>query len=857
VGILAPGIYKKFFSCFAISDLHNIPYDMFPDLFDDGVKACWESIVGEAYGGEIPAGGYEAPMCGTVSKAPEFGGAFHANILESDYFFEEEDMFSADLDLAPQIAAKEKGPSETRSPFKYLPGMEAPVGMIGRAYKPFAEFCAIMGYFKQDITGFINWFKDEWGIPDDVDITKGFPVVVGQGDAVWAGIDRVLHPFCSMLKASQPKIRIVDHGKHRTDYGHHTLVDWERFHEIARMIMVQMLADDYSANKKVKRADWSLAGYELPVAPQPSDVVFKFTYERTYENGGFDWASLIEAFDFAEKVDSLKEQKVVRDDIEVIFPETISQQAILKTIVDRSDVTMVPYNWFDNDAEDIIPLEKPAKKIKDLEVFKKGNLYTLIDALLVTRYVNDPVSFPRAGHLRELIKGFDQFGKRGKYIAEGKEIVKALYGPNFLQVVARFGDFIEYGRGNKYFREITHLLGAAHGDYQIRGYSNLFQLLSSRETGIKFLLEQASRTVGKQDHLATKPTVRELFMGSVITGNAAVAIASFIRRHKYRWIARFYREAKGRVREKDKGREMVLEQIKASSLRVVKIIVNPETGVTYDVSSVSVALIKSATRFIEKRRPSTMRPYINSVQPSDDLMQVAVQLDYAVRNNCRKLPVIHYYEVVLPVLEGIKAFVGDVSIYFNELVHGIGSADIPDDLGDDEEDPGLMDDDMLEEAPKVIVPVPVKVPAVIPEPVIAPIEEDIVVQDEENITENKEEEEEVEEDAFDFEMEEEEAEAKAAVPDQEEEEDDFFGDGSDDEPGNKDPNAGKLHTESELREDFHELTAQEIFEIVEEFGEYVSMEDWKNVLATAQLKKEVYIKSRKLGEVDLTGSDLL
>jgi hypothetical protein len=859
--ILEPGTYRRITFCFAISDLNCFSNDMIPDLFDDGVKACWEHIVGEAYGGEIPAGGYEAPLCGTVSKAPEFGGAFHADIMETDYMWDEEDMFSADQDLAPQIAAKEKGPSDTRAPFKYLPGMEEPVGLVGRAYKPFAEFCALMTYFKQDISGFIGWFKDEWGIPDDVDITKGFPVVVGQGDAVWAGVDRVLHPFCSMLKASQPKIRVVGHGKHRTDYGMHTLVDWERFHEIARMIMVQMLADDYAARKHVKRADWTLAGYELPEAPQPSDVVFSFHYERTYENGGFDWVSLVDAFDFAEKVDNLKEQKFIRDDIEIVFPENISQQAILKTIVDRRDVTMVPYDWFENDAEDIIPMSKPVKKIKDLNVFRKGNLYTLIDALLVTRFVNDPSIFPRSAHVLELIKGFDKFGKRAKYLAEGKEIVKAIFGPNFIQVVSRFGDFIEYGRGNLYFRELTHLLGAFHGDYQVRNYTSLFNLLISREAGIKFLLEQVSRTVGKQDRLAVQPTVRELFMGSVITGNAATALASFIKRHKYKWITRYYREAKGRVREKDKGKEMALEQLKASSLRLVKIMVSPEKGVTFDIPTIAQAFIKSASRFIEKRRTHGSRKFINYVMPSEDLYSVARDLDVMVKNNCRKFPILPYIEAVDPVLKGVEAFVQDVSLYFNELVNGIGATFTESGLGDEVDDPGEIEEDMLEAImEEEVVPV-VKKEVVVP--VQAKEEQAVKKVEEEDpgdtieFTDPAPPEEEEFEGFFDLDLDEAEVAAnkKVLAGEQVQEEEDFWG--FENEKEIVDPNRGKLNTDAELKEDYGELSAQERFELVEEFGEFVTLDEWKNVEAAAKLKKYAKFREVTLASADTDGMDIL
>jgi len=817
------------------------------DLFDDGVKSFWDQKMDGSYGEEHPAGGYDFPVSCILSKAPAYGSDLHADIFDYPKPEPEEEDFewATDFDLAPPIMAKEKGPSDTRSPFKYPPGMEQPVGLVGKAYKPFSEICCVLEAYDKDTTGLKNWFRDEWNIPDDFDLERGFPVLTSKSDAMWGGIGRTLHPFCTMLKSAQPLIKITHHGKHRKDFGKHKLVDWSRIEEVARLLMVQMLADDYTADKNVKRADWRIVPFELPDAPQASDVQWDFEYERIYHSDGDLWKSLEQAFGFADQISSVEEQRFVEGKVEVILQEEVSQQTVLKAILGKRLVGPPIADWFTTDENDILPVERVDKKIKDLDHLRKGNLYTLLTALLTTRYRRDPGVFPRAAHIGFLLKGLDEFGRRKVVAPECTAVIKSVCGDNFLSVVRKFADFTEYGRGDTYYIELTHLMGAFQGDYQLRHPKKLFNVLINRDKGRRFMLSQIKTVIGYHDHHLTSISVNDLFAGAIISGNAAIDKGVFIARHKKKWCARFYREAKGRIAEKDKSKHVPIEQLKGASLANAKIRVSDTEKAQWNVQDVVNVFVRAANRFLDKRRTLFGQTVKISVPEDIGLREAAVMIDRQIVNNSRKRPLVTFAEAADEVHKALDLFVNDVSLIFNDLIYGIADGkpvqdveDMPDEemeleVGSDKDQDEEEEEDDVDIYVGDTVTVDFSRKSTVPKPV-----PDLVIEEVEEIEPEMPEE----------------GEDEAEAQEEEEEDDDDFGFDDDDEV---DENAGKMDLHAELSEDNPDMTETEKLEYIQVFGQYVTVEQWETIkgLTKKAYEAKLLLAATKTG--DAGGADLL
>jgi len=610
------------------------------DLFKDGVQDTWKSLVGDAYGGQIPTGGYDFPTACILSKAHRQASDLHVEVLDYEIpdFDDDPDWveFSEDPDLAPPIAAKERGPGHTRSPFKYLPGFEEPIGLFGRAYKPFGELVCILEAYGQDTSGLYNWFRDQWGIPDDVPLEKGIPTLVSKGNVAWAGISRTLKPYMGMLKATAPLLRVVHHGKHRTDFFDEALVDWERIGEVARMIAIQMVADDHVADKKVKRMDFRVVGFEIPHAPKKSDLEWDFKYERIHNEDYKLYSSFLLSLDNSERNLEVVSRRFKDALVEVDMEEEVPEKDILQNIVIEHVSEPVEFYWWEHGEEDVLPVKKGESVVKDRKFFFEGNLFTLVKSLLSLRYKKNPELFPRVAHLKWLGSALDKFGQRKVAQAEITKLIMDITGPNFLGVVKKVAEFVEKGRGVKFYREMAHLMGANNNDFQIRVPVQLYLLLTKRDTGRRWMLEQIQKVVGFHDHAMESPTIRDFMNETLVSGNPAIAVGSFVKRHRRIWGARFMREAKGRYREKDNGEEMVMEQFKAKVISKVALKITDRDESYYNANDVVKLLADTVQNYVRKRTPKHLNPPDVPLHEGEDPTVYARKLNVFVKNNVKK-----------------------------------------------------------------------------------------------------------------------------------------------------------------------------------------------------------------------------
>lgn len=781
------------------------------DLFAGSAHDAYDQIMQKTYGGVAPSGGWDFPSACVLSKAHMQRADLHINSEFPEAPDEDDPIYSVSMDnyLAPLTYARESGPGHTRSPFRFPPGFESPFGYLGKAFRPFSELCCILLAYHQDITGLENWFKDEWGIPDHVDLRRGYPSLVSLGDAAWAGISRSLRPFCTMLKSSQAGLRTVQHGTHRSKFGEHKLVDWERVEEVAKCIALQLVSDDTKAKKSVPRMDFAIVGPELPDAPQPLDMVWDFQYDRKITKEGTLWKTLEAAFARSESFETDRFERYSKGKLEVEVVEDMTPAEVMVIVGKYRTAKVVDVDWRKDVGPDIFEVEQDMRRVPDKPKLEKGNLHDLLTTLVASRIKKSSYLFPRPAHLHKVIDAIESGKDLVASLKEGREILKRCLGDRFLGLIRKFGDIIEPGRGAKYLAEVAHLMGAKSGDFQIRQPDKLWDMLCRREKGILYMLDLFRRNIVKYEKSMENPTLYDLFDECIMTGQISVLLAGFISRHRVAWANRFIREARGRHLEGNKDPEVIVEQLKSAVMRGTTFRVTADRQLHADEDSTAFVLRRSVEAYCRKRKKYHEADPKAPVYMGEGLTAYALILDkFVLRTTGKKQKIT--IESVLPTLwDMLVAFAEDVlkvlAAVTEEVARMRNGSSFPENESPEEED---VYDTLVDSPGEITIPLPV-----------------------------------------------------AAVPTWTPYEDRTFGDmeGEDDVSDFDDEEVNLLDLDAELREDYPGVSLSERMAFVTEHGRLVTYGVYKVVIDTLRQRDRDKIEAGFKGHVVPTseGPDLL
>jgi len=801
------------------------------DLFASSAKDVWEGMMHEAYGGEIPAGGWDFPTGCILSKAHIQRSDLHVESIVPVPLYDEPDYapLSYDYDIAPLTYAREQGPGHTRTPFKFPPGFETPFGYLGKAYRPFSEICCILLAYNQDILGLENWFKDEWGIPDHVDLRLGFPSLSSLGDAAWAGISRSLRPFCSMLKSAHPGLKITQHGTHRTKFGQHKLVDWERVREISKCVALQLIGDDYRAAKQHLRLDFAIVGSELPDAPQPKDLAWDFVYFRKNTEEGALWRTLQDAFDRTSKFEGVREERYSKGKLEFVIEETLHPHEVMQVINTYRTAKQIDVNWENMVSEDVFPTDADHRRILDRPKLQKGTMQDLLALLIGSRIKTHNHLFPRPAHMRIIIGNMDIEDKRKEALKEGYNLLVAVCGPNFLGLIRKLGDIIEAGRGLKYLSELAHLLGAFPGDFQIHVPSKLWDLLAHRDTAIKYMCGLFIKMVVLFERAMENPSLYDLFDECVLSGNIGVVMSSFIHRHRINWANRFSREARGRRAEDKSDPFIVREQIKSRVLRNARFKISDKSKIEVDVGSVADCLKEMGESFLRKRKKFGQEDPKLPSYFGQDFPEYVESLDALVATGSKFPPKVPFSPMLTPLWEMFTEFGNDVSKLFSQVVQEVAN----------QRQAGLFLQGESPESEDVLDPLSCGEES---RPATPGYDKRWGYESSEAGVDD--------EDADTW--------LRKLVQEAPDDEEEGFLD-FEDEPLPQTNRAGLLDLNEELSEDYPNLTALDRIELMDRYGEFVTVQDYESISNEQREKNRKKLADGILGKVapDDEGPDLL
>jgi hypothetical protein len=263
---------SKIFSHYCV-----IIHKMF-DILRDSAHDIAKGLLDEAWGGNFPAGGLDFPSGCVLSKSTDQNSDLHIELGLVD----EVDSVSEVPWLADLTHGDVQGPHDSDSPFKFLNGEGDLPGMFGTALKAYGQVVAILAEYGVDYTAYDNWFRAQWGIARETDLSLSIPALRSHGSALWGGLARKLSPatFCNIATSKQ--VRVKWHGKGRKDYGADKLIDWPRLTAIAQTVGSYLLVEDKYA--KIKRIDFKLVKRELPAAPiRPGDTLANFPCPDDWE----------------------------------------------------------------------------------------------------------------------------------------------------------------------------------------------------------------------------------------------------------------------------------------------------------------------------------------------------------------------------------------------------------------------------------------------------------------------------------------------------------------------------------------------------------------------------------------------
>jgi len=570
------------------------------DLFKYGVKDTWEKIVGSAYEGAAPDGGYDFPSGATVSKCPDEYSSLHVDALFYDDF--EDEPVSSDVALAVLNHGAERGPGTTDHPFLYPSSIVRYPGMFGGALKNFCEARAILLAGGSDVQGIDNWFRDCWALPDEFDLDYCTPNMRSQGAAMWGGISRVLKPLATLLPASVPGLRVVQHGQHRTDFGPDVLVDWARVTAIAQTIAVQMYADDYYANKRLPKMSFGLARHELPHAPPVSSYCWSYDYTRNRSEVGDNHDAMVLLIRKAKDLEHSRKQTLEERGIMVDVDPSLDR--VLITNLSERNPLLNDNNvrgWYDYpDEGDILQIkQKPSGFIG-----KHLSMINTMDVLLSAVVKDNINNLPRPAVIERRIANTEIHGAICDDFKQNRAMVRDIYGSKFLVTLKTLGNLANKSQGWDWVVNLCHQCDLQDPQFRQANLLALFTQITHSVAGTNRLASILARIIRDVDNFHANNFVMDVSRRAMRDQRPDMIIGEIVERRRKYWVNRCKRNAKGRYEERNPATKahMIASQIRSKTLRQTKIKVGSDGVVSMDQISHDLAFVEVIGRFVAKRR---------------------------------------------------------------------------------------------------------------------------------------------------------------------------------------------------------------------------------------------------------------
>jgi hypothetical protein len=228
------------------------------------VKEMYAELLSRAYDGNAPEGGFELEPAAAVVACNDIDGMFDVEFAPEV----EAEFLSWDDRLVPENRADEPEPKASDPPFE-IPFLEQiPKNAFGEALVNYAKLNTVIRAYGEPTENVEHFFKNEWGIPDEYDMSPFVCVPRSEGPKVFAGVLRKTVPTMLSMSGAQNLVKLHDRGYAGQGFGEDALIDWPRVKAYIKAVCTQVSADDESARNRLHDLHYMIRKSEVPKAPK-------------------------------------------------------------------------------------------------------------------------------------------------------------------------------------------------------------------------------------------------------------------------------------------------------------------------------------------------------------------------------------------------------------------------------------------------------------------------------------------------------------------------------------------------------------------------------------------------------------
>jgi len=231
------------------------------------VQDICSGLLQKAYCGKVPEGGFDFPTTVGVVRVPEGRGDLHVDIKPYQEVSPQLGALSVKKHTKPVTRQIEIERQHTTSPFAYSKRVTNPIGLMGKALKAYGKVVAIMQATGNDYTAYDTWFRQEWNVDQEENLSFFIPNVRSPNAVLLAGLKRKLEPAIHAYTSEERQVHVKWHAVTRLKYGENAMVDWNRVSTIAKMKALEIFVEDpYYCGRRM-RLDFCINPAEVPKAP--------------------------------------------------------------------------------------------------------------------------------------------------------------------------------------------------------------------------------------------------------------------------------------------------------------------------------------------------------------------------------------------------------------------------------------------------------------------------------------------------------------------------------------------------------------------------------------------------------------
>lgn len=578
------------------------------DILTTSALDISNGLLKEAWGGVLPQGGNDFPSACVISKCEQKDSQISIEIG----IHPKANGYSAVPMLADRTRSVVIGPSDSDTPFMYAAGEITPPGIFGKALKSYGQVIALLRKYGVSETNYDNWFRVQWGVAPDVDLTGIIPTLRSENDALWGGMGRKLAPGALLHAAGSKQTRVTFHGYDRSNAGKHKLVDFPRLRAIASIAGSLIMLEDRYAAGKLKRLDFRIVGKEIPTSPANissnlADIIPMETWAyRNIARGALEHVQGFRRTALILSRNALGTGGALELDDSIHVPA----EALLE-FISQNKVPSIPYTTFLNmsepifDIDDTIPTPKIDMQPKDKEDEDRVMTTYIAFASVIRPFVNQNFkNLPEAHKLRSLLSTLTAGSITESEEAEKvlRKVIAEVVPPDWLKRLYRLYCLVfkDKKKSRELMVKVMKDMNTPNGIFQNTDWLIAGPRILASKACYSWIVEEIARSVTR--------TVRERGTEQALVGslrrilssssNGDLGLAEIVRQRKIWWANEYVRRSKSRDDKR------VLYQQKSRLFRHAQLSIDSDGKVTLKDSQPALAnvLENSARNFLRKRR---------------------------------------------------------------------------------------------------------------------------------------------------------------------------------------------------------------------------------------------------------------